>query len=71
MIIVNKSKDVIVNFDSVNVIAINDDKDRIFTRYQDVNVNLGEYESEEVTQTVFNQLIEALEQCEEIFYMPE
>lgn len=72
MIIISKYRDVIINVNNICTIYINDDKNAIFAiKDSNVNILLGEYEDEEVIKTVFNQIIEAMEQCEEVFYMPE
>lgn len=71
MIIINKDKDVIVNTNNIAGIAMSDGKTEISSFGYGQRIILGAYEDEEVTKTVFNQIIEAMEQCEEIFYMPE
>lgn len=71
MIIVNKDKNTIVNINNVVCIGMDDNKTVISSFAPETKVILGRYEDKEVTQTVFNQIIEAMEQCEEIFYMPE
>lgn len=73
MIIVSKNKKAIINFDNITAIEINKgDQTRIeIMDTRGVIRLLARYEDEEVTRTVFNQIIEAFENSEEIFYMPE
>lgn len=73
MIIVSKNKKAIINFDNITAIEINKgDQTRIeIMDTRGVIRLLATYEDEEVTKTVFNQIIEAFENSEEIFYMPE
>lgn len=71
MVIVSKCRTVIINTNQV-MVYINDDKDEIYATYfNGTNMLLGEYEDEDVTKTVFNEIIEAIENCEEVFHMPE
>lgn len=71
MVIISKYKSIIVNLDNITSVAMDDAKERIIADDGNLQITIADYEDEEVTKTVFNQLIEAIEQCEEIFYMPE
>ncbi len=71
MIIVNKDKDVIINTNNIAGIAMSDCKTEISSFGYGQRVILGTYEDKEVTKTVFNQIIEAMENNDKIFYMPE
>ena len=73
MVVVDKIKKNLININNVSMVSL--DKNKIITKTaKDMGITrilLAEYEDEEVAKTAFNQLIEAIEQCDEIFYMPE
>ena len=71
MVIISKCKSIIVNLDNITSVAMDDDKKEIIADTGLMEITIGRYEDEEVTKTVFNQLIEAIENCEEVFHMPE
>lgn len=73
MIIVSKNKKAIINFDNITAIEINrGDQTRIeIMDTKGVTRLLAKYEDEEVTKTAFGQIIEAIDDDDKIFYMPE
>lgn len=70
MVVVNKDRTLIINTNQVMIYI--DDEDEIYSTYfNGTHVLLGGYEDKEVTKTVFNELIKAIEQGEKVFRMPE
>lgn len=74
MIIVSQNRTVIVNFNNISVIAINN-----LETNKDINcldnmsnvITLGKYNTEERTKEVFKELMEATTSLFESYYMPE
>ena len=74
MIIISKDKTIIANFNNILVIAIDKDhtKRRIFCKGVDsTEIILGEYDTEERTEEVFKELMEATTSLFESYYMPK
>lgn len=71
MIIVNQSKDIILNSDNITCVSMSYSKTEISAFKNKSRFILATYEDEEVAKTAFNQFKNALIRNDKIFEFPE
>lgn len=80
MIIVNQNKKVIINFNNINYIAIDDNKPLIFTRTNNnAEITLGIYKTKKRAEEVLQEIVDtykfnrcyAVGQKQAVYQMPE